>query len=239
MSADDPTDRGARPYGRRAFLGLVAGGISSLWWADDGFRAVGSILRPVTDALPTGVRAALPAPSTGWRIYSVNPPYPRFDPDRWRLRIDGLVDRPLSLTFAEFRSLPRIEETRDFHCVTGWSVPNVLWGGVRVSELLAAVGVRAEARAVSFTSLEVPYVDSLSLPEALGRDVMIADEMDGRPLTREHGAPARLVIPQMYGYKNVKWLTRMTLTAKQADGYWVQRGYDRDAWVGRSNDVVN
>jgi DMSO/TMAO reductase YedYZ molybdopterin-dependent catalytic subunit len=65
--------------------------------------------------------------------------------------------------------------------------------------------------------------------------VMLAYEMDGKPLAREHGAPVRLVIPEMYGYKNVKWLSQINLVPKAEPGYWEYLGYDRDAWVGRSN----
>jgi len=66
-------------------------------------------------------------------------------------------------------------------------------------------------------------------------DVMLATELDGQPLSRPHGSPARVVIPEMYGYKGVKWLARMELVAKQPEGYWEGLGYDQDAWVGRSN----
>ena len=59
--------------------------------------------------------------------------------------------------------------------------------------------------------------------------------MDGRPLRREHGAPARVVMPQMYGYKGVKWVSKIVVTDRVEDGYWQQRGYDRDAWIGGSN----
>ncbi len=64
---------------------------------------------------------------------------------------------------------------------------------------------------------------------------MLAHAMDGEPLTREHGAPVRLVMPKMYGYKGVKWVERITLTTRAQDGYWQQRGYDRDAWIDDSN----
>jgi DMSO/TMAO reductase YedYZ molybdopterin-dependent catalytic subunit len=64
---------------------------------------------------------------------------------------------------------------------------------------------------------------------------MLAYEMEGKPLPRAHGAPLRLVIPEMYGYKNVKWLNGINLLGRPQDGYWEQLGYDRDAWVGRSN----
>jgi DMSO/TMAO reductase YedYZ molybdopterin-dependent catalytic subunit len=66
-------------------------------------------------------------------------------------------------------------------------------------------------------------------------DAMLAWEMDGKPLLREHGAPVRVVIPDMYGYKNVKWVQEINLVQRPSIGYWEQFGYDNDAWVGRSN----
>jgi sulfoxide reductase catalytic subunit YedY len=86
-----------------------------------------------------------------------------------------------------------------------------------------------------FVSMEVPYVDYLTMHQASLHDVMLAYEMDGKPLRREHGAPVRLVIPEMYGYKNVKWLEGINLVPQEQLGYWEQLGYDQNAWVGRSN----
>jgi DMSO/TMAO reductase YedYZ molybdopterin-dependent catalytic subunit len=114
-------------------------------------------------------------------------------------------------------------------------VQNVRWGGVRIADVLERARPRQEAKALRFVSLEQPYADYLTLRQASLRDVLLAYEMDGRPLPREHGAPLRLVIPEMYGYKNVKWLGGIDLVAEPASGYWEQLGYDRDAWVGRSN----
>jgi DMSO/TMAO reductase YedYZ molybdopterin-dependent catalytic subunit len=90
---------------------------------------------------------------------------------------------------------------------------------------------------LTFTSAEKPYVDTLTLDQAHLPDVMLAYEMDGQPLPRPHGAPVRVVIPDMYGYKNVKWVERITVGARAQPGYWEQRGYDTDAWVGRSNGL--
>jgi DMSO/TMAO reductase YedYZ molybdopterin-dependent catalytic subunit len=81
----------------------------------------------------------------------------------------------------------------------------------------------------------VPYIDYLTKQQSLLPDVMLAYEMDGKPLTRDHGSPLRLVIPDMYGYKGVKWLDRINLVPQAGDGYWELLGYDRDAWVGHSN----
>jgi len=221
-----PEQPSTRPYGRRAFLGVVAAGLSALVWA-----------RPATHALsrllPSEVRAL--APSGGWRIYTIGDTMPRFDPATWRLRIDGLVERPQELGYRDLLALPRREQVSDFHCVTGWSVRNVRWAGVGFADLLARAQPLAQAGALRFESAEVPYEDTLTLAQARLPDAMLAYELDGRPLTRAHGAPVRGVVPEMYGYKNVKWVRRIELVAHPVDGFWEKLGYDRDAWVGRSN----
>jgi DMSO/TMAO reductase YedYZ molybdopterin-dependent catalytic subunit len=229
-SVDGDEETMGRPIGRRAFLGVVGVGLSSLAWGGDAL----DLAARSTLLLPEQLRAALPF-GKGWRIYAVNPPYPAFDAATWRLRVEGLVKRPLSLSYAELLALPRADQTSDFVCVTGWSVDDVRWGGVRFADLLAAAGPLPAARALRFESAEDPYVDSLSLQQALEPDAMLATAMDGAPLERKHGAPARVVMPKMYGYKGVKWVQRIVVTDRVADGYWQQRGYDRDAWIGGSN----
>jgi DMSO/TMAO reductase YedYZ molybdopterin-dependent catalytic subunit len=237
VSTVEPPIESSTPYGRRAFVGIVATGLSSLIWGDAALRGLSQLLQPVTSQLPKSVSAALPSPDSGWRIYSVNPPMPTFDEASWRLRIDGLVRHPMDLTYADLRAMAGAQQVADFHCVTGWSVPHVGWTGVRFKELLAAAQPLPGAGALQFVSAERPYVDSLSIEQALVPDAMLALDMDGKPLTREHGAPARVVMPKMYGYKNVKWVNQITVTRAAAEGFWEQRGYDRDAWVGRSNGV--
>jgi DMSO/TMAO reductase YedYZ molybdopterin-dependent catalytic subunit len=160
---------------------------------------------------------------------------PIFDQKSWRLEITGLVKKPLSISYNDLLALPRAEQVSTFHCVTGWTVKDVHWAGVRFKHLLALAEPSPEARAIRFVSLEQPYNDSLTLQQATLGDVMLAYEMDGKPLTRPHGSPARVVIPEMYGYKGVKWLTRMELVASEPTGYWENLGYDQNAWVGRSN----
>jgi DMSO/TMAO reductase YedYZ molybdopterin-dependent catalytic subunit len=222
------TDEAPRRYGRRLFLATVAGGISSLYWG----KAVWS---PVSHAF-RGIEAAVPlVPTGGWRIYTISGQMPVFDPASWRLKIAGLVEQPVSLTYDELRSLPRVEQVSNFHCVTGWTVDNVHWGGVRLGEVLARARPLSTGHALRFVSMEVPYVDYLTQQQASLHDVMLAYEMDGRPLPREHGAPVRLIIPEMYGYKNVKWLEGIDVVPQAVNGYWEDLGYDRDAWVGRSN----
>ena len=231
MDSPPVTDEQEEPrrYGRRLFLATVVGGVSSLYWGKAAWDHVSGAIAPVADAL------APILPTGGWRIYTISGHMPTFDPAKWRLTIGGLVGQPVSLAYDELRSLPRVEQISNFHCVTGWSVNNVHWGGVRIHDVLAAAKPHSSAQALEFVSMEQPYIDYLTLREASLHDVMLAYEMDGKPLPREHGAPLRLIIPEMYGYKNVKWLTEINLVPQAELGYWEELGYDRDAWVGRSN----
>jgi DMSO/TMAO reductase YedYZ molybdopterin-dependent catalytic subunit len=228
---DRPREPG-RPIGRGAFLGIVGAGLTSLAWGGSALN----LASKATLILPESLRAAIPF-GEGWRIYAVNEPYPHFDPATWRLHIEGLVERPQTLSYADLLALPQARQTSDFHCVTGWSVDAVRWSGVRFTDLLAGARPLPGARALTFVSAEDPYVDSLTLVQATVPDAMLAVAMDGEPLPRPHGAPARLVMPRMYGYKGVKWVQRIVVTDRVADGYWQQRGYDRDAWIGDSNGM--
>jgi DMSO/TMAO reductase YedYZ molybdopterin-dependent catalytic subunit len=110
---------------------------------------------------------------------------------------------------------------------------------VRFKDLLDEVEPLPEAKAIRFDSLEDPYNDSLTLEQVDLHDVMLALGMDGQPLSRPHGSPARVVIPEMYGYKGVKWMSSMSFVEHQPIGYWEQYGYDQDAWVGHSNGYGN
>lgn len=228
-----PEEREPRKYGRGLFLLTVAGGLSSLAWGKTAWDRISGVVSPVAgDIAPI-------LPTRGWRIYTVSDHMPAFDPETWRLDVGGLVERKVSLTYERLRALPRAEQVSSFHCVTGWTVQNVHWAGVRLVDVFDLVRPRPDTGALEFVSDEQPYVDYLTMQEALLPDVMLAYEMDGKPLPREHGAPLRLIVPEMYGYKNVKWLGAINLVPHSANGYWEQLGYDRDAWVGRSNGYTS
>ena len=218
-----------RRIGRVAFLGTIGlGGLALVF----GERIQGSLQSSLAHRLPA---LADVLPLSGWRIYAINPPWPTFDPAAYRLRVTGEVERPLDLTWKELTALPSVRQTSDFHCVTGWTVDGVHWQGVRLQTLWDMAKPTPRARFARFVSMERDYVDTLALDQTTLPDVMLAHHMDGQPLSRAHGSPLRLVIPDMYGYKNVKWLTRIELTHSLVPGFWEQNGYDVDAWVGRSN----
>jgi DMSO/TMAO reductase YedYZ molybdopterin-dependent catalytic subunit len=221
-------DEAPHRIGRGVFLATLAGGVGSLLWGKAVWDHVSHAVSPVESLVPL-------VPSGGWRIYTVSGSLPRFDERTWRLQVGGHVRQPTALSYRELLALPKAEQVSTFHCVTGWSVKDVHWGGVRLRDVLEHAQPLAGAHALEFVSAEKPYVDSLTVEQAGLHDVMLAYEMDGRALSRAHGAPLRLVIPEMYGYKNVKWLAGINLVPRALDGYWEQLGYDRDAWVGRSN----
>jgi DMSO/TMAO reductase YedYZ molybdopterin-dependent catalytic subunit len=192
------------------------------------------VLAAVGPRDPTGLSQLVPA-GAGFRYYSVTGSVPRRTEASYRLAVGGLVRRPVTLTLAELRRLPRTELVSDFQCVTGWRVPQVPWAGVALPDLLDHVGVLPAATAVRFHSFDGAYTESLSLDQARRRDVLVATEMLGAPVTAAHGGPVRLYVAPMYGYKSAKWLDGIDLTDRVVPGYWEDRGYDVDAWVGRSN----
>ena len=216
-----------RTLGRAAFLGLVGARVAGLFVGRDALALLGKVV-------PNGVESIVP--TAGWRIYTIGDSIPDLDPTAYRLTIGGAVERPVTYTLADLRSLPRAEQVSDFHCVTGWQVKDVHWSGVRLHDVLAEAGLRPGTKTLRFISAEVPYDDTLTLPQAFGPDVMLALEMDGEPLSHGHGFPARVVMPRMYGYKSVKWVTRIEARTTYNDlGFWERNGYDKDAWIGASN----
>jgi DMSO/TMAO reductase YedYZ molybdopterin-dependent catalytic subunit len=154
------------------------------------------------------------------------------DPDAWRLRVIGAAgDRSaLSLALDEIKALPRVEMTTELRCIEGWSEV-VHWAGARLSDLAAATGLarRDEQHLLDYAALETPgvgYYVGLDMDSALHPQTLLCYEMDGRPLTPEHGAPLRLVIPLKYGIKNLKRIGTIRFTDDRPADYWAERGYD-------------
>ncbi len=131
--------------------------------------------------------------------------------------------------------MPPTSLVKDFQCVTGWRVQGVHWTGVLLSEVLDRAGVQKAATALAFHSFDGADTESLTLDQARRPDVIVAYEMLGAPVTRDHGGPVRLYVAPMYGYKSLKWLDGIEVTNQVIPGYWEQNGYDVDAWIGRSN----
>ncbi len=220
--------------GRRVLLSMLGLGAAGLVAAPQLQRGFEAFLGSAADKDPTGLTGLLPN-GGGFRYYSVTASVPRKGPDTYRLTVGGLVDRPATYTLDALRDLPRTRIVRDVQCVTGWRVPHTPFEGVRLSDLLDAAGVRPEAKAVRFTCFDGAYSESLTLQQARRADVMVALKMQDKEIGHAHGGPVRLYVAPMYFYKSAKWLSGISVTSGVRPGYWEERGYDVDAWVGRSN----
>ena len=158
------------------------------------------------------------------------------DGGAWALVIDGLVDRPARIDLAELQGLPYQEAFRTLECIStdivrgDHLIGNQKWRGVRVSDLLDRVGARPEASWILWEA-DDGFTESLAIEVARHPDTWIAYLMGDQPLTPEHGFPARVLIPGRFGMKQPKWVRRMQVADHDEDGYWVQRGWDKEAVV--------
>ena len=228
------TEPEGKPVGRRVFLGVLGLGALGIVAGDRLSGALSSTLGTIEAHDPTGLVSSLPLGS-GFRYYSVTGGVPHRDGADYELAVSGLVQQPGRHSLADLQAMPQTGLTRDFQCVTGWRVPQVQWSGVRLSHLLDLAGPTADATAVRLTSFDGSYTESLTLEQARRDDVLAALRMLGAPVSHDHGGPVRLYVAPMYGYKSLKWLSGIELTRAVRPGYWEDRGYDVDGWVGTSN----
>ncbi|MDE3130828.1 MAG: molybdopterin-dependent oxidoreductase [Acidobacteriota bacterium] len=218
--------RWSKPIGRRAVLSILGAGALGTLFGSHVQAGISSLLKSLHAG---GVASVLPGGGQ-FTIYTITSGYPAAPAD-YRLRVDGLVARPLSLSVADLQSLPATRLTRNFQCVTGWQVADVHWVGVRLVDLAARAGAAPSASGFQLTSFDGAYTESLTVEQARETGAIVAYSMLGAPVTREHGGPVRLYVPEMFGYKSIKWLSRIELVAHPVPGYWEQNGYPVDAWI--------
>ncbi len=195
-------------------------------WARAGRLLTGRTDPDQTMRLPPGQRLVQNFPVLD---LGVQPAIPL---DHWMLAIDGEVERPAVLDWAAFRALPQITDVSDVHCVTQWSRYDNRWEGVATRTLAELVGVTDKARHVILHAFD-GYTTNVRLEHFLEDDCLVAHSHDGAPLTREHGGPARLVIPRYYFWKSAKWIKRIEFSAVDKPGFWEVRGYHDigDPWL--------
>ncbi len=152
--------------------------------------------------------------------------------DKWSLEIKGLVARPTVLNWERFHALTPFEDTSDFHCVTTWSKYDCRWSGVAFFTLADLVGVKPEAQFVYFTGYD-GYSTNASLAHCLDDDVLVATRFDGKPIPKEHGGPARVIVPKLYAWKGSKFVRTIEFLAEDKLGFWEVRGYSNtaDPWT--------
>lgn len=148
--------------------------------------------------------------------------------DEWHLKISGLVKQPQTISFRNLMGLNQVNLTCDVHCVTGWTLLDSKWAGVRITEIIKRVGVKNSARFVIFEG-HAGYSSNIPLAEAVKENAILAHQFFGKRLPRAHGAPLRALIPDRYFYKSVKWLEGIRFSEIDAPGYYESSGYSNTA----------
>ncbi len=162
----------------------------------------------------------------------------------YKLIIDGLVEKPVTLSYAELTSLPAASQVSDFHCVEGWTISQVGWSGLRFAELAKLVKPREDPKYAVFHAMGKTfgtpggvdhYIESFRVDDLLDPDqeILLAFEKDGKPLAQERGAPLRVIAPFRFAYKSIKFVHRVEFSNKRRDGWWTLANsiYSWDALV--------
>lgn len=153
---------------------------------------------------------------------------PDYDLETWRLGIDGKVENPQVLTWEAFNNLPKTDDVADMHCVTTWSKFDCHWTGVPFTAIYELAQPLESAKYVFFRGYD-GYTVNVPLDALLDEDVLLATHFDGEPLTLEHGAPLRVIIPKLYAWKGAKFLKSITFLERDILGFWELRGYSNTA----------
>ncbi len=149
---------------------------------------------------------------------------PRIDLSGWRLRLYGLVEKEVELTWEEFQALPVTDVKTDIHCVTTWSKFDTNFAGVSIPDLMSRVQLKPEANAV-VAHCYGGYTTNLLLEDFIRPENLIAHTYEGEPLAREHGGPARLFVPHLYFWKSAKWVNGLEFVPRDTPGFWERYGY--------------
>lgn len=154
--------------------------------------------------------------------------------ENWKLTVNGLIARPCVYNWEAFMALPQVSDISDFHCVTTWSRYENHWKGVKLSVIADQVGLFPQVKYILFEGYDsdpngVPYTTNISLEEGLKQDVLLVYEWEGKPLSKEHGGPVRVITPQLYAWKGTKWVKSITFVEKDVPGFWEVRGYSNSA----------
>ncbi len=175
-----------------------------------------------TGRLPPGQRLVTDFPTLDLGIQ------PEVPLEKWELKIHGKVAQPQTLTWDRFLALPQFTDTSDFHCVTTWSQFDMEFTGVSFLTIAELVEPSQEASHVFFKAYD-GYTTNNPLDALMDDDVLIAHAWNGRPLTQEHGGPARVIVPKRYAWKGAKWVKEIIFLDRDLLGFWELRGYSNTA----------
>lgn len=211
-------------------IGLLLNGCRSADFAEGVGNAIDPLNQRVEELLlrPQALALEYPISSIEPQALIVNPKKtsPVINPDTFKLIIDGAVNQPMQLSINDLQKIPLQSMVIRHVCVEGWAAI-VQWGGVRLRDLIALTQPQSSARYVYFTSGD-GYYESWDMPSALHPQTLLAYQMNGQPLPVDNGAPLRLAAPIKLGYKQSKWVTKVTIMNQlpSKKGYWEDQGYE-------------
>ena len=223
--------------GRRRFLkglGWTVAGLAAAAALGTGILKLVSLAGRKARLLRTGTLTPEVTPNEDFYVVSKNFSDPQVDAVNWKLTVTGLVEKDLTLDYEQLKSLPGVTQYLTLECISnpvgGEFIGNALWKGVRLRDLLDMAGIKGQIRKVVL-SAEDGYSDSITLDKAMDPGCLLAYEMNGVPLPNGHGFPVRLLVPNIFGMKNVKWITKINLVDYDYQGYWQERGWSDDATI--------
>lgn len=151
--------------------------------------------------------------------------------ETFRFKVHGAVKKPFEIDYKALLELPQVQKEADVHCVTGWSLLGGLWKGVQIATFANLAEVKAEAKYVIFEAAN-GYTANVPLAEATKDTAMVTYRLNGKPLSLDHGAPVRGLVPDLYFWKSAKWITGIKFVREDVPGYWETRGYNNhgDPW---------
>jgi DMSO/TMAO reductase YedYZ molybdopterin-dependent catalytic subunit len=151
--------------------------------------------------------------------------------ETFKLKIHGAVKKPFEVDYKALLELPQVQKEADVHCVTGWSLLGGLWKGVQIATLANLAEVKADAKYVIFEAAN-GYTANVPLAEATKDTCMVTYRLNGKPLSLDHGAPVRGLVPDLYFWKSAKWITGVKFVREDQPGFWETRGYNNhgDPW---------
>jgi DMSO/TMAO reductase YedYZ molybdopterin-dependent catalytic subunit len=220
------------PLSRIAAVG--SGGLGNVAMAARRLRSRAEIAPadPAIDALP-GITPRITANENHYTV-DTTLVKPRVLIDEWRLDIKGLVQAPFSLTYDQLLDLEAVEQLHTLECISNYVggdlISTALWTGVPLRDLLDRAQVKAGAYDVVFTSVD-GYTDSIPIAKAMEDRTLVAYLMNGKTVPQDHGYPARMLVPNIYGMKNVKWIRTIEIVNYDFIGYWQQQGWSDSAPV--------
>jgi DMSO/TMAO reductase YedYZ molybdopterin-dependent catalytic subunit len=193
---------------------------------------------PAVDSLP-GITPRITANEDHY-VVDTTLVKPRVDVAEWSLDIKGEVDSPFSLTYDQLLDLDAVEQVHTLECISNYVggdlISTAVWTGVPLPDLLNRARVKSSAYAVVFTSVD-GYVDSIPIAKAMEDRTLVAYLMNGRTVPQEHGYPARMLVPNIYGMKNVKWIRTIEVVNYDFQGYWQQQGWSNSAVINTNSRV--